>query len=304
MLLRSNVASLILRFSSKKLTAKKRLLLDAIVREKALGYGLGWVFPDELDAIGLSESLRVATKRAVESIKTPYHEVIIDGTINFLSGTTKEKYVTVMPKADALVPSVSAASIIAKVARDNYMATQDAIYPGYGFSSHVGYGTAKHRAALQEGGVTPIHRKSFAPIAKMISSGMPVGDKIRSAASAAGQKKITKAAGNKSIGNRAEDTAALWLIDEGYEVLERNWRTKYCEIDIIARKKGIIYFVEVKYRSSSQQGGGVAAVTRSKLQQMKFGAEIYIAKTKSTASARLAVASVNSSHKVSYTVID
>lgn len=153
---------------SKKLTAKKRLALDRIIREKALGWGLGWVHAEEIDAIGLSQALRLATIRAVEAVKTPYHEIIIDGTINFLSETVKGQYVTTLPKADFLIPAVSAASIIAKVARDTYMEEQSLSYPEYGFDSHVGYGTAKHQKALETHGVTPLHRRSFAPIAKMV----------------------------------------------------------------------------------------------------------------------------------------
>jgi ribonuclease HII len=102
---------------SKKLTAKRREALDILIREQAAGWGLGWVQAEELDTLGLAESLRVATIRAVEAVKAPYHEIIIDGTINFLKETAKGKYVTTLAKADLLVPSVSAASIIAKVAR-------------------------------------------------------------------------------------------------------------------------------------------------------------------------------------------
>ncbi|MFI5212752.1 MAG: ribonuclease HII [Candidatus Saccharimonadales bacterium] len=149
---------------SKKLTKKKRELLDVEIRQKAAGFGLGWVTAAETDEIGLSAALNLATKRAVEQVKTPYNEIIIDGTVNFLKGTNKEKYVTAMKKADLLIPSVSAASIIAKVARDNYMAEQDDIYTGYGFASHVGYGTAAHRVAIDKLGVTPLHRLSFAPL--------------------------------------------------------------------------------------------------------------------------------------------
>lgn len=153
---------------SKKLSAKRRAELDVIIREQATGWGLGWVHAEELDAIGLSEALRVATIRAAEAVKSPYHEIIIDGTINFLKETSKGQYVTTLPKADLLVPAVSAASIIAKVARDAYMEQQDGAYPGYGFASHVGYGTAKHQQALQQLGVTPLHRTSFAPIKKLL----------------------------------------------------------------------------------------------------------------------------------------
>lgn len=247
---------------SKKLSKKRREELDVIIRETADAYGLGWVDAVEIDEVGLSEALRLATKRAVEQINVPYHEIIIDGTINFLADTTKGRYVTTMKKADLLVPSVSAASIIAKVARDNYMAEQDAIYAGYGFGSHVGYGTAAHRAAIEELGVTPLHRLSFAPLVKYRST-RPLA--------------LTRANDRPSnyMGAIAEDMAANYLTRQGYTVIEQNWKTKYCEIDIVAQKDDIVYFVEVKYRKQPNQGGGLAAITSKKLQQMTFAAKIY-----------------------------
>lgn len=151
---------------SKKLSKKRREELDIIIRREAVSFGLGWVSAAEIDAIGLSEALRLATRRAVEQVTSPYHEIVIDGTINFLSDTSKGRYVTTLKKADLLIPSVSAASIIAKVARDNYMTRQDEQYPGYSFTSHSGYGTAVHRKAIDELGVTPLHRLSFAPLVK------------------------------------------------------------------------------------------------------------------------------------------
>ena len=239
---------------SKKLTKKKRDALNILIRRDAAAFGLGWVPAEEIDEIGLSAALRVATIRAVDQIKVPYHEIIIDGTINFLAETTKGKYVTTLPKADLLIQSVSAASIVAKVARDNYMASQDAIYPGYSFAGHVGYGTAAHRAAIDELGVTPLHRLSFAPLKKYKS-----GNTITS----------------KQIGDSAEEAAAKYLSVHGHTILERNWKTKFCEIDIISSKDGILYFTEVKYRKTKIQGGGIAAITQKKQQQMKFAAEFY-----------------------------
>ena len=256
---------------SKKLTKKRRDILDIEIREKSQGFGLGWVDANELDEIGLSAALKLATRRAVEQITIPYHEIVIDGTVNFLSETNKGQYVTTMKKADLLVPSVSAASIIAKVARDNYMVLQDDLYPGYGFKSHVGYGTAFHIAAIDKLGVTPLHRLSFAPLAKYRQNRSldstfemqkgPRDDSI----------KLT----TKQIGDSAENVAANYLVKNGHKILDRNWKTKFCEIDIVSRKNDVIYFTEVKYRKKPDQGGGLAVITPKKLRQMKFAAEFY-----------------------------
>ena len=264
---------------SKKLTKKRRDALDPLIREQAAGYGLGWVTAAEIDEIGLSAALRLATVRAVEQVKAPYSEIIIDGTINFLSDTGKGKYVTTLAKADLLIQSVSAASIIAKVARDNYMAEQDTIYPGYGFAGHVGYGTAKHIAAIDQLGVTPLHRLSFAPLQKY-RAGEPSGSQ-------------TTGPTTKQIGDKAEDETANYLVRQGHQILDRNWRTKYCEIDIVSTFGGIVYFTEVKYRKNAQQGGGVAAITAKKQTQMAFAAEYYAVKNSLIKTdLRLAVASV------------
>ena len=152
---------------SKKLTKKKREELSAIILNEAPATGLGWVSASEIDQLGLSESLKLATRRAIEEVrktKTPFTEVVIDGTVNFLKGTSLENYVTVLKKADFLIKEVSAASIIAKVARDNHMVQLAEKYPNYGFEKHVGYGTAAHKAALAKYGACPEHRTSFKPI--------------------------------------------------------------------------------------------------------------------------------------------
>lgn len=151
---------------SKKLSAKRREAFDILIREKASGYGLGWVSALEIDKIGLSASLALATKRAVSQITCSYDHIIIDGTINFLNGESQQDLVETMIKADLYDPNVSAASIVAKVARDAYMKEQDSIYPEYGFGAHVGYGTANHIAAIAEHGITPLHRLSFKPLQK------------------------------------------------------------------------------------------------------------------------------------------
>jgi ribonuclease HII len=105
--------------------------------------------------------MRLACERALAGISAAYADIVLDGSYNFLSTNLP---VRTMVRADVSVPAVSAASIVAKVARDARMADIAARYPGYGFERHVGYGTASHRVALLQYGPSPIHRRSFAPV--------------------------------------------------------------------------------------------------------------------------------------------
>jgi len=109
---------------SKKLSKKMRSKLDILIREQAVAYGLGWVDAKEIDSIGLSQALMLATHRALADIKEPYDKIVIDGTINLLRNHAKSELVETMIKADLYDMNVSAASIIAKVARDTYMDLQ------------------------------------------------------------------------------------------------------------------------------------------------------------------------------------
>jgi len=264
---------------SKKLTKKRREALDEVIREQAAAWALGWVSAGELDDVGMSQALRLATRRAVKKIQSQckeknlaFDEIIIDGTVNFLADTALERYVTVMAKADGLILSVSAASIIAKVARDQYMTEQDVVYPGYGFASNAGYGVAKHRAAIERLGVTPLHRLSFAPLQKY------AGTEGNSQPSSSSQIKHQQGNTTRQIGDMGEQTAADWLTADGHEIIARNWRTRYCEIDIVSMKDDVLWFTEVKYRKNADFGGGLAAITPKKQQQMRFAAGLFMAK--------------------------
>jgi ribonuclease HII len=152
---------------SKKLTRPERERLDVIIRKKAVAYGIGWASHQEIDKFGLTQAVRLAMQRAVAAITADYEEVIIDGNYNFLQETPRSRCII---KADDSVPAVSAASIIAKVARDNYMTEMATQYPGYKFESHVGYCTAAHRQALLELGLCDLHRRSFAPVRAMLGA--------------------------------------------------------------------------------------------------------------------------------------
>jgi ribonuclease HII len=157
-LLRAPIAGL---RDSKKLTKLQRQKLSEIILGQAV-VGLGWVWPSEIDKMGLTESVRLAMGRALAQIQTDYDEVIIDGNYNFFP---KEPRARAIVKADDSVPAVSAASIVAKVARDNYMArVAHQKFPDYDFDKHVGYGTALHIAKLKDFGVCELHRQSYKPI--------------------------------------------------------------------------------------------------------------------------------------------
>ena len=152
---------------SKKLSRLQRERLDVVIRKQAVAFGLGWVTPQELDSLGLTGAVRLAMERAVAEITVPYDEIIIDGNYNFLSSDSRSRCIV---KADDSIPAVSAASILAKVARDRYMAEMAVQYPGYFFERHVGYGTKQHLNALQTLGHCNIHRQSFAPIKAYLSA--------------------------------------------------------------------------------------------------------------------------------------
>ena len=265
---------------SKKLTAKKREKLSPIILEKATATGLGWVTSAELDEIGLSEALKLAARRAVENIpRETFSEIIIDGTQNFLKGTGLENLVTFMPKADAKIKEVSAASIIAKVARDNYMVKLAEKYPDYGFEKHVGYGTATHKLALETHGPCPEHRRSFAPVAKLARGdafGRAPGATRSVSEHGDGKENAAGPRATTAIGSRAESIVANYLTSHGHKILARNYKTKFFEIDIVSADQNHIYFTEVKYRKNAEYGTPLEFIDAKKQQQITFAANAFM----------------------------
>lgn len=151
---------------SKKLTKTERERLAAEIETSAQAFGLGWAEPALIDHLGVTSAIRLAVEQALTAITIPYDEIIIDGNYNFLA---RNPLAEALIKADDSVPAVSAASIIAKVARDRFMTQAALEYPGYGFERHVGYGTALHQQALQQLGICGLHRRSYKPIQAILS---------------------------------------------------------------------------------------------------------------------------------------
>lgn len=149
---------------SKKLPAAKREVLFDIIRRDAAAWAIASASVEEIDTLNILQATLLAMRRAVERLATPPHNIIVDG----LHCPQVSMPARAIVKGDATEPAISAASILAKVARDCDMQKLHALYPHYGFATHKGYGTAAHLAALAVHGVSPVHRRSYAPVKKLL----------------------------------------------------------------------------------------------------------------------------------------
>lgn len=142
---------------SKKLTDKKRRELFPIIEEQALAYGIGWASQEEIDDINILQATFLAMSRAVEQLNIRPDLALVDGN----RAPTLDLPVETVVKGDSLSASIAAASVLAKVSRDDVMLRMAEEYPGYGFEVHKGYGTKAHYEALRTFGPSPIHRRTF-----------------------------------------------------------------------------------------------------------------------------------------------
>ena len=149
---------------SKKLTALRREKLYDEIRAKALCFSIAQASAAEIDEINILQATMLAMKRAVEGLRLKPAKVLVDGNRIPTLVIVAEAIVG----GDALVPAISAASILAKVWRDRWCQEMDLAYPQYGFASHKGYGTAEHLAALRQHGACPEHRRSFSPVTQVL----------------------------------------------------------------------------------------------------------------------------------------
>jgi len=146
---------------SKKLPPRIRAQLFEVIQTCALAVGVGRASAAEIDTLGIAPANRLALRRAVEAL--PLHPEFL--LLDFLTLPDLPLAQRGVPHGDACSLTIAAASIIAKVTRDAWMAEQDEVYPGYDFARHKGYGTAMHQMRLAQFGPCPLHRRSFAPVA-------------------------------------------------------------------------------------------------------------------------------------------
>jgi ribonuclease HII len=149
---------------SKQMSAPARAYWAERIRAEALGWGIGLAGHAEIDALGIVAATRLAMTRALQGCPVQAGHLLIDA-LRLPDCSLPQ---TALIKGDARVLSIAAASVLAKTARDALMVELDGVYPGYGFARHKGYGTAAHLAALQRMGPCAAHRKSFAPVKKLL----------------------------------------------------------------------------------------------------------------------------------------
>ena len=149
---------------SKQLSPRRREQLFDEIRAKALCCSIAQASVEEIDRLNILQATMLAMQRAVKGLRLKPNKVLVDG--NRLPSL--EMLAEAVVSGDALVPAISAASILAKVMRDRLLDEMHAVYPGYGFDRHKGYGTAQHMLALQTLGPLDVHRRSFAPVARAL----------------------------------------------------------------------------------------------------------------------------------------
>jgi len=235
---------------SKKLTPRKREELYGVILEKAVAYGVGVVPPERIDEINILQATFEAMRQALAQLSPAADYILVDAVTIYGIDTPQKGIV----KGDEKSLSIGEASIVAKVHRDRMMVQYDEIYPGYGFAANKGYGSAEHIAAIREKGICAIHRRSF----------------VKNFLPGQGETAAEK-------GGRGEALAARQMERMGYEILERNYRRRDGEIDIIAQKDGYTVFTEVKYRKNSRNGFQSEAVDWRKQQSIIRTAKAYVA---------------------------
>lgn len=238
---------------SKKLSDKKRRELAGKIKEKAIGFSIAGAPPRVIDKVNILQATIMSMEKALEDLTKKLKEKNIVPDMVLVDSVKIKSSLpcTSLNKGDDLCYTVGAASILAKVYRDNLCKEWEEKYPGYEFSKHKGYGTKTHREALINLGPCEIHRASF----------------LKNLQKWKDQSKI--------IGDQGENKALEYLEKNGYKIIGRNYKVYSGEIDLIARKDHYLVFVEVKSRKDDSYGYGYEAVDKNKQKKIKMAAEIY-----------------------------
>jgi len=245
---------------SKLLTPRRRQQFSDLLSDLAVGVGVGLVSPSGIDEVGIAPASRLAMRRAVDALSVAPEYLLIDGFPLSHRGLPQQAIVG----GDAKCASIAAASVVAKVVRDGFMATLDGVYPGYGFGRHKGYGTAEHRDALSRIGPCAIHRLSYSPIRLLLEQQpAPSGEN-------------GTVSGTAGLGRRGEKLVAEYVEQKGCVVCEMNYRCGAGEMDIVALDGECLAFVEVRTRRSEKYGTPEESITASKKQKLVEVAQTFL----------------------------
>ena len=256
---------------SKKLTAHQREAAFGEIRTAANSYGVGIVSADRIDELGIVPATKMAMREAIRGVRWRVDFLLIDAVTNIGIATPSKSII----RGDSKSLSIAAASILAKVTRDRIMSDQiEAQHPGYGFAHHKGYGTEAHLEALEKLGASPVHRRTFKPVAKVIADRSWVALGTTSASNIAERGEMNLPNG---LGSNAEEAAVGHLRDLGYRIIDRNYKTRYGEIDIIAQIGTEWVFIEVRARNSGEFGTPAESLTPAKLNRIENAALGYLA---------------------------
>ena len=256
---------------SKKLSTGQRERAFDVIRTYASAYGVGIVPNNRIDELGIVPSTKLAMRDAIRAIRWRIDFLLIDAVTNIGIATPSKSII----RGDSKSLSIAAASIVAKVTRDRIMTDDlESQYSGYGFAQHKGYGTAAHMEALQKFGPCPIHRRTFKPVAQIIADKSWAFLSATSASNIASRGEMNLPSG---LGLNAEEAAANHLRQLGYRIIDRNYKTRHGEIDIIAKIGTEWVFVEVKGRNSTKFGRPIEALTPAKLHRIENVALAYLA---------------------------
>ncbi len=251
-------------FDSKQMTENQRNDAFDLICNVAIAFAVGIVEAAEIDRLNILQATYLAMRKALFTLSVHPSIVLVDGTNLPGIPYVQRKLI----HGDALSQSIAAASILAKVTRDEWMMQADKQYPSYGFAKHVGYGTREHLKALQEIGPSPIHRMTFRPV-------------LEAAKGARVFANIDKQSGHARMeaGQSAEYIAFLYLQQKGYHLIERNWRRSIGELDLIMQADDALVFVEVrsiKGGSSNDLLQAAESVTAEKRQHIRRLATLFI----------------------------
>ena len=237
---------------SKQMSAPQRDEAYALITKAARSCAVGWADASEIDRYGIVPSVRLAMRRALGRLDERAQHLLIDALA--LPSTNLPQ--TSIVRGDSKSLSIAAASVIAKVERDRFMIDLAESYPGYGFESHKGYGTQQHLEAIRELGPSPAHRMTFRPVA---------------------YAKVQVQRVHPSVsGEWAESFVVRDLIDRGIEIVSRNYRTRFGEVDLIARDETTLAFIEVRARRSTSFGSPAETISRAKARRITAACHEYL----------------------------